>query len=71
MIKSTMAAGVIAGLVAAVFATPSTANGRPDVFTVVSHEDEIYLIPADPDCGALVGIHRGPAGHRVAPRRGE
>jgi hypothetical protein len=55
MTKSTMAAGLIAGLVAAVFATPSTADGRPDVFTVVSHEDEIYLIPANPECGAPVG----------------
>ena len=53
MIKSTMAAGLTAGLVAAVFATPSMAEGPPEVFTLVSHEDEIYIIPADPNCGGV------------------
>jgi hypothetical protein len=56
MFKSTLAAGLIAGAAAAVFATPSlAADVPPDVFTVVSHEDEVFLFPADPTCGAPVG----------------
>jgi hypothetical protein len=53
MIKSTMAAGLTVGLLAAVFATPSTADGPPEVFTAVSHEDETVIIPADPNCGEV------------------
>jgi hypothetical protein len=68
MLKSTMAAGLIVGVAAAVFATPSTADVPPDVFTVVSHEDEVFLIPANPDCGAPVAsteVQQGTEWHHL------
>ena len=35
-------------------AAPAMAGEGPTVTTVISHEDEVNVIPADPDCGAPV-----------------
>ena len=74
MFKSTLAAGLIGGVAAAVFATPSlAAEVPPDVFTVVSHEDEVFLFPADPACGAPVGsmeVQQGTEWHHAVGSEG-
>lgn len=45
----TTGAGLALALIAA---TPAAATGPADVSGGVSHEDETYLIPADPECGS-------------------
>jgi hypothetical protein len=54
-----LVAGVLGALVASMssLTSPAMAAGnRPTVTTVISHDDEVYYIPANPDCDMPVGV---------------